>query len=278
MIVYIEDTLIENFLITYIILYIIFGFIKEEKNKYRMFFASVFGALISLLYPIINLSSFFILILKICMGYIIKLIAYKNASLRKQIFFFVMFMFITAVYGGINLMLYFCLYGNFESSKKLPTLLILISVFVVTYFIKQCEKVIYKKKTLNNFIYDVVINLNSTTIKTKGYLDSGNILCDTTTNQPVVLVNFKMFSKINKDFAIQNLITKNTKGLKNGHYINVKTATSNDSLLAFCVDSLQIVKKDKTLTILNPTFALTKVKISGLDCDVVLNPKHIMEG
>ncbi len=278
MIVYIEDTLIENFLITYIILCIIFSFIKEEKHKIRMILASIFGAVVALLYPIINLNSFFILILKICMGYIITLIAYKNASLKKQIFFFVMFMFITAVYGGINLMLYYCLYGNFESSKKLPTVLILISVSVVTYLIKQCEQVIYKKKTLNNFIYDVVINLNSTTIKTKGYLDSGNILCDTITNKPVVLVNFKMFSKINKDFLLQNLITKNTNGLKNGHYINVKTATSNDSLLAFCVDSLQIVQKDKTITILNPTFALTKVKISGLDCDVVLNPKLIMEG
>ncbi len=278
MIVYIEDTLIENFLITYIILCIIFSFIREEKHKIRMILASIFGAVVALLYPIINLNSFFILILKICMGYIITLIAYKNASLKKQIFFFVMFMFITAVYGGINLMLYYCLYGNFESSKKLPTVLILISVSVVTYFIKQCEQVIYKKKTLNNFIYDVVINLNSTTIKTKGYLDSGNILCDTITNKPVVLVNFKMFSKINKDFLLQNLITKNTNGLKNGHYINVKTATSNDSLLAFCVDSLQIVQKDKTITILNPTFALTKVKISGLDCDVVLNPKLIMEG
>ncbi len=278
MIVYIEDTLFENFLITYIILCIIFGFIKEEKHKFRMFFASLFGAGVALIYPIINLSSFFILTLKMCMGYIITLIAYKNSSLKKQIFFFIMFIFITAIYGGINLMLYFCLYGNFESSKKLPTLLILISVGVVTYFIKQCERVIFKKKTLNNFIYDIIINLNSTSIKTKGYLDSGNILCDTTTNKPVVLVNFKMFSKINKDFVVSNLVTQKTNGLKNGHYIEVKTATSNDRLLAFCVDSLQILKKDKTLTILNPTFALTKVKISGLDCDVILNPKLIMEG
>ena len=278
MIVYIEDTLFENFLITYIILCIIFGFIKEEKHKFRMFFASLFGAGVALIYPIINLSSFFILTLKMCMGYIITLIAYKNSSLKKQIFFFIMFIFITAIYGGINLMLYFCLYGNFESSKKLPTLLILISVGVVTYFIKQCERVIFKKKTLNNFIYDIIINLNSTSIKTKGYLDSGNILCDTTTNKPVVLVNFKMFSKINKDFVVSNLVTQKTNGLKNGHYIEVKTATSNDRLLAFCVDSLQILKKDKTLTISNPTFALTKVKISGLNCDVILNPKLIMEG
>ena len=273
MIVYIEDTLIENFLITYIILYIIFSFIKENKNKFRIIAASVFGAFVAFLYPIINLNSFLILFLKLCMRYIITLIAYKNKSLKKQIFFYVMFIFITAIYGGINLLIYFSIYGNFESSRKLPTLLIIFSVFLITYFIKQCEKVIYSKKNINNFIYEIIITINEKKIKTKGYLDTGNILCDTVYKKPVVLINYKMFSKINKNFPIQNFLTQNTQGLKKGHYIKVKTATSNDMLLAFCVDSLEIILKDKTVKILEPVFALSKIKITGFDCDVILNSK-----
>ena len=271
MIVYIEDTLIENFLVTYLILLIVFCFTKEQKSKLRIVFACIFASIIALLYPLINLSSIPLLLLKTAVGYVITLISYKTKSLKKQIFFFLMFMFVTAIYGGINLMIYFAVYGNFESSKKLPTLVILILLFVISYFLKQCQMKLYSKKQIDNFIYDVVITNNNKQIKTKAYLDTGNVLCDD--SKPVVLVNFRMFEKINENFKIQNLLTKKTDGLKNGHYITVKTATSSDNLLAFSVDKLEIKTKDTTKIIANSVFALSKIKITGFDCDVILNSK-----
>ena len=122
-------------------------------------------------------------------------------------------------------------------------------------------------------MYDLEIQNDNEIIKTIAYLDTGNILQDTITHKPVVLVNYKMFEKINKDFKLYNFLTKNFSGLKNAHHITVKTATSNSQLLAFSVDELKICVGESVKTFNKPTLALSKVKITGFDCDVILNSK-----
>ena len=267
MTVYIEDTLIENFIITFLVLNISFCFLNEKKSLLRVIFASLFGGVISVIYSLLNLNNILLFVTKMCIGYIICLIGYKTKIQKKQILFFLIFIVITAIYGGINLMIYY----SFNMQISLPVLLL--SIFVITYILKQLQMKFYQKRTINNFLYDIVIKFNNICIKSKGYLDSGNILFDPQSQKPIVLVNFKLFEKINKDFSIQNLLTKNLNGLKNGHYIEVKTATSIDKILVFSVDSLEIFQNDKKIIVNEPFFALSKVKITGLDCDVILNPK-----
>ena len=277
MIVYIEDTIIENFLVTYLIEMIVYSFIKQKKSKIRIVISCLFASLIALLYPLLKLQTWLLFLLKILIGFIISIIAYKGKDLKNQLFFYVMFLITTSIYGGINLFIYFAIYGNFESSKKLPTILIVASLLFITYFLKQCQKKLYAKKNINNFMYDIEIQNNNEIIKTVAYLDTGNILQDTVSQNPVILVNYKMFEKINKNFKLHNLLTQKFDGLKDGHYILVKTATSNSQILAFSVDELKIHIGENVKTFHNPTFALSKVKITGFDCDVILNSKLIGE-
>ncbi len=277
MIVYIEDTIIENFLVTYLIEMIVYSFTKQKKSKIRIVISCLFASLIALLYPLLKLQTWLLFLPKILIGFIISIIAYKAKDLKNQLFFYVMFLITTSIYGGINLFIYFAIYGNFESSKKLPTVLIVASLLFITYFLKQCQKKLYAKKNINNFMYDIEIQNNNEIIKTVAYLDTGNILQDTVSQNPVILVNYKMFEKINKNFKLHNLLTKKFDGLKDGHYILVKTATSNSQILAFSVDKLKIHIGENVKTFHNPTFALSKVKITGFDCDVILNSKLIGE-
>lgn len=276
MTVYIEDTLIENFLVTYLIVQIVFEFSKDKKSNVRIILSCIFASIVALVYPLININGVLLLMLKFCVGYIITLIAYNGTTLKKQMFFYVMFMFVTAIYGGINLMIYFSVYGNFSGEQKLPTILILFVLMVISYFLRMCQKKLYKNKQIQNFVFDVVLTNENTTIKTKAYLDSGNILCDLD-QKPIVLVNYKMFNKLNKNFDIKNIIKSDLSSLKNGHFVSVKTASSKTKLIAFSIDELKIKQKEKILTFVNPTFALSKVKITGFDCDVILNGKMIGE-
>ncbi len=270
MIVYIEDVLIENFLVTYLIISMSYLIISQKPKLARHILASLLGACIALVYPLLSLNTPLLTLLKICFGFVISLVAYSGKT-KKQLLFYLIFMFTTAIYGGINLMISFCIYGDFSTQQKLPTILIVFVLLIVTYLIKQCERVIYKRKKISNFIYDVVIKNNDQVVKTKAYLDTGNVLVDPVDNRPVTLVGYKVFQKLCSEFAATNFLTKSTTGLKNGHYINVKTATGNDSLLVFDIDSLEIKNSEKSLQIENPIFALSKVKLSGLDCDVILN-------
>lgn len=271
MTVFIEDTLLENFLITYLIINIIYNFIKEKKNIVRQIIASIFGAMISLVYPLVNLNKIFMFLLKMFIGFIISCIGYKTKKLKNLVFFYIMFVLITSVYGGINLMLYFIIYGNFESNQKLPSLLIIFLMLIITYFLNQCSLRIYQKKQVNNFLFEVIIKNNDKTIVTNAYLDSGNILYDPIQNKPVVLINYKLFQQLYNEFPIQNLLTQKVDGLKNGHYINIKTATGKDKILAFNIDLIEIKINNDNHIINNPVLALSKVNISGLECDVLLN-------
>ena len=274
MVVYVEQTLLENFLVTYCVVSIVNLFIKESKSLTRKIIASLFGAMMALLYPILNIQGLMLLILKLCVGYIITLFAYKTKSQKKQLFFYCMFMFVTAIYGGISLMIHFSIYGNFTGEQKLPTTLIIVVLMVVTYFLKQVASRLYQKKQLNNFVYKVIINNHGKQIKTTAYLDTGNVLCDKD-QKPISLVNFKLFSLLNKNTSAIDLFKKNLQTLKNGRLIKVKTLTGVDEVIVFDVDSIQILDGKTIYKILNPSFAVSKVKISELGCDMVLNPKQI---
>ena len=274
MVVYIEQTLLENFLVTYFVVSITNLFIKEGKNTHRKIISSLFGGLVALVYPLLNLQGGILLLTKACVGYIITLIAYKNKSLKNQLFFYCMFMITTAVYGGITLFIHFSVYGNFTGDQKLPTTLIVCVLLIVTYLLNQVASRIYQKKQLNNFVFKVVITNNDKQITTNAYLDTGNVLCDGD-GQPISFVNFKLFSMLNQKFNALDLIKKKINSLKNGRYIKVKTITGFDEVIAFDVDSIQIIDGKNVYKYQNPSFALSKVKISKLGCDMVLNPKHI---
>ncbi len=273
MTVYIEDVLLENFLVTYLVLFMVYALLGNKSSNFRHILASILGAFVALLYPLININSALLILLKCGVGYVICLVA-SNENLKKQILFYILFLLITAIYGGVNLMISYSIYGNFDT-QKLPTLVIVAVLSIVTYLLKQCQMVIYKKKNILNLVYEVVIKNNGIVVKTRAYLDTGNVLTDPSNNRPVALMSFKVFQKLCKDYRVSNFLTQSTNGLKNGHYIKVKTATGVNSMLVFDVDFLEIKNSKQNICIQNPVFALSKVKITGFNCDVILNANYL---
>lgn len=227
----------------------------------------------AIVYPLVNLKGLFLLMAKVFSGFLICCIAYKTKRIKKLLVFFIFFMFLTALYGGINLMIYYSIYGDFAFTKNLPTPIILFSIFVVSYFIKQMYFVLYKKKQLSKFIYEIVIKHNGNQVKANAYLDSGNVLSDPKTNAPIIVVNYKIFNKLFKDFSPVKLATKNISELPSAHYIKVSTVTTNGEMLVFCVDSFEISMPQQNIVLKNATLGLTKSNFKNLSCDLLLNPK-----
>lgn len=171
-------------------------------------------------------------------------------------------------------MIHFSVYGDFLGHQKLPSILIVGLLLITTYFLKQVISRIYQKTKLNSFVYKITITNGKIKVKTNGYLDTGNLLCDSN-NCPISLINYKLFSQLNNSFDIKDLLQQNIGKLKNGRYIKVKTLTGFDSVLVFSVDSLEVFDGKDKYFIDSPSFALSKVKITELGCDVVLNPRQI---
>lgn len=275
MIVYIEYVIINNFLVTFMLIVATNMCFKQKNCLIRNLLACVFGATMAILYPLCNLSGIFLLLLKCIVGLLICAIAYKCENVKKLFLFFIAFMFLTAMYGGVNMMIYFAIYGDFSFTKTLPLPIILFSIFLITYFLKQIVFIIYKKKQISQFLYQIEINNNAEKIVTNAYLDSGNILCDPQNNNPIVVINHKIFNKLFSDFSPIKLATKNVAELKNAHYIKVSTVTANGEMLVFSVDNIILNLPTGKKEIKMPSLGLTNTSFKHLCCDMLLNPKLI---
>lgn len=130
------------------------------------------------------------------------------------------------------------------------------SVFVITliagvifFLISLFLKIYHKQKIIKNFQYSVRLQFNGNSTIEKGYFDSGNILYDTVTNKPIVLISPYVFERITGqnyfEFVLKN--EEPTKLLKNGHYIPASTSMSQGKMLVFEVDNLQIFQKDNNI-------------------------------
>ena len=275
MVVYIEYVLINNFLVSLMLLISTNMCLKQKNAKIRNIIAGLFGAIMALIYPLCNFVGLLLLLLKCIVGFLICAIAYKTKSLKKLFVFFVLFMFLTAMYGGINMMFYFAIYGDFSFTKTLPLPIILFSVFFITYFLKQIVFVLYKKKQISQFLYVIEINNNNNKLTTNAYLDSGNVLCDPQNNKPIIVINHKVFNKLFEGFSPVKLATKKVDELKNAHYIKVSTVTSNGEMLVFDVDSIILNLPNGKKEIKTPSLGLTNTSFKHLCCDMLLNPKLI---
>ena len=74
----------------------------------------------------------------------------------------------------------------------------------------------------------------------EGYLDSGNVLYDSITKKPIILITFDVFNKLYQNINYINALTKNfdKSKVKDGHFIKINSITSGTSILVFTVDEI----------------------------------------
>ena len=81
----------------------------------------------------------------------------------------------------------------------------------------------------------------------EGYLDSGNVLYDTITKKPIILVTFDVFNKLYQNINYINALTKNFDKsiIKDGHFIKINGVGSGTSILVFTIDEM-LINNDKS--------------------------------
>ena len=97
---------------------------------------------------------------------------------------------------------------------------VLISVSV--FFIKLCMY----RKMYSNFVRDVQIEFKGKTYECKGFIDTGNRLCDPNTETPVVMISRALYLKMCP--------------VLDGHYVNFSTIGSGGRLWVFRPQSFLI--------------------------------------
>lgn len=261
MTVYIEYVLINNFIIDFFLLKTTFLLSGKSAKIYRLILASLFGSVVALIYPLINLSPILTALFKLLVG-IMLLVISKNYSEKKEfIVCALFFLSLSALLGGGVFMAY-SLFGVMEVSE-LGVALCCIPAYFITAFIKKMIVIFYKRADLERFTFEVEIFYSEKSVKGRAFLDTGNNVYYN--NTPAVICNKRFFSSL-------NLEPKDFKKLK-----KIKIDTINGQTENYCIllDRLKILNGQTENIIDNVWMVITNKSILGVD--LILHPRLLIK-
>lgn len=256
MTVYIEYVIIDNLIIDYLLLKATFAVSGITSRRGRLFCCAFLGALIALIYPLIESQPIISIFIKVFSGLLIILLAAKYPTKRSYfinaaIFFAFTFLTGGAVIGVFNLF-------SLSYSNEISIALMILPVYLIIKSLTSVVKYIYRRKQIASFTYKVELTLGEKNVTVNGFLDTGNALFDG--ENPVIVINYSLFkSLIGKEF-IKTKIKK----------IKVKTVSGEQYYPSFKIDFLKIYILDEPNIISNVTVLV--VKSVGDGYDVILHP------
>lgn len=285
MIIYVEQVLIDNFIINLFIILTLKAILRAKINKINMVLSSLLGSVIALLLPLFDFNLIINSLVKILLSLVMVIILKKFVKLKEYILYYLTFLLITFLYGGACLFILMCFDKNFKinnfTTYSLPLGVIVLIVFFIMIVIKNIFKNFYNRKKINNYVYKIVIENNTQKDELLGFLDSGNTLVDSLTNKPITVVNYSSLKNVLKDVSITDIIlnkeTKLNKFFKNVHVIETSSIGNNkNKILIIEVEKLEIYLDNSVNIINNAIIGLTlKNFINDLGYNALLNSKLI---
>ena len=99
-----------------------------------------------------------------------------------------------------------------------------------------------KKNHIHSFTYNLVFKHEGIEVREEGFLDSGNMLYDSVTKEPIILINYNVFHKLFSNISYLSLLTRrfDNSSIKNAHYIKINTVGAGTNLLIFTIDELKV--------------------------------------
>lgn len=227
----IEYVLIENLFID-LMIFKTTALVLKIKGRY-FFLVSLFASVFALILPIFHLGSVSSFFVKILFGVLLVNLSFKFSTFRSFLKVFLVFIFSTFLYGGVA--------SFITQTFGEVAVLVLLGGVTLSYFVtKYIVKFLSRRKQVQNFCYDVELEVSGRRLNCKGFLDTGNLLRDPLTSRPVSIIGLKLFTQIFGEDSMLELLTKkvDVSKFKLGHYISLDTVGKSDKVLAFEIDKM----------------------------------------
>lgn len=235
--VVIEETLFVGVMLNFFILKLT---AKVLRRKGRLLpISALVGEIVSLFSPLFQIHFLLKILLSILTCILMLCLSFEFLSFKKFLALLGVFTFATFIFGGACMALE-SLIGSF------PLFIIAIVGLVIYIACSSLNKFVFRQERLKSFVYKVKIKDKNLEVEEEGYLDSGNVLYDGISGQPIMLITFEVFQKIYSDISLPNFITKryDLSSIKNGHYIKINSVGRGGQMLVFSVDEV-VVGQDK---------------------------------
>lgn len=228
MTIYIDIIIVENLIMNYIILYAT-GLISKNKIYYlRTFFASLIGAIYVAIQYISKLNIYSNIIIKIILSIIITFIAFNPQNIKKMTKQLILLYLTTFTFGGVATYLIYVLKpqdiviknGIYVGTYVLKV--IFIGAILGTIILMISFRLSKNKITKKDMICKIKIKLNGKETILNTMVDTGNMLKEPITGNPVVVV---------EKTALYNLMPKeilnNTESILGGDFEKIPEDIKN---------------------------------------------------
>ncbi len=266
MTIYIDLVIAENICMNYIILYGTAIAYKIKPKKIRILFAASIGAAYAILSYIQALETYSSFLLKIFLSIAMVYIAYSPGNLKSLTKQLLTFYLVSFVFGGTAFaMLYFIRPQDILTREGVylgmyPIKIVFLGAIIGFVLIKAVFKIIKTKFTKNKLFCKVTIKIKDKETKVNALIDTGNLLREPITGNPVVIVE-----KNYLDTIIPKTIIDNIDSIIEGRYNDMpddylrkfrlvpfsSLGKQNGMLLGLKPDAMEIDTEDEQIQVQN---------------------------
>ena len=221
MTVYVDVVLFENLCMNYIILFGTGYIIKLKIKHWRILVSSSIGAVYAILAYMGIFPLYANIVVKIILSLCMVYIAFNPKNIKAIIKELALFYLVSFALGGCAFALLYIVRpqdifmkdGVYIGTYPLKIALLGgIVGFIITYV---AFKVVKTRMNKNELIYEIVLKINEKELTTKVMLDTGNMLKDPISNNPVILIEKKILYDI-----LPKELLENTKNMLGGDFKN----------------------------------------------------------
>lgn len=221
MTVYVDVVLLENLCMNYIILFGTGYIIKLKIKHWRILVSSSLGAVYAILAYMGIFPLYANIVVKIILSLCMVYIAFNPKNIKAIIKELALFYLVSFALGGCAFALLYIVRpqdifmkdGVYIGTYPLKIALLGGVVgFIITYV---AFKVVKTRMNKNELIYEIVLKINEKELTTKVMLDTGNMLKDPISNNPVILIEKKILYGI-----LPKELLENTKNMLGGDFKN----------------------------------------------------------
>ncbi|MBP0979727.1 MAG: sigma-E processing peptidase SpoIIGA [Oscillospiraceae bacterium] len=285
MTIYIDILIITNIIINYFLLLLTTKFCLYKPKRKNILLASIVGGIYSLVNLLPELSFIFIFLLKLISCFIMTLILFefKNKNLLKNYY---IFFIINFIFSGLMMTFWFFIspvgmnINNGVVYFNISTITLIISI-LIAYIIINIFVLITKKVPIEIKDYLVEVYINNQKIKLKGFVDTGNFLCDIFSATPVVICKFDSISSILPTDIKKIILNNNINNINfiskyNLRLIPYKTISNQEFIIALRPEKFVLINNNKYININDVYIGLVlDTDLLNKNYDIILNPRLI---
>ena len=282
MTVYLDIILLENICMNYIILLATGLILKNKINNIRILLSSLLGGIYAVCSYITKLEIYSTLIMKIILSVTMVYVAFNSKNIKQLLKQLVLFYLTSFAFGGCAFaLLYFIKPQNILMKNGVyigtyPLKVALLGGLLGFIIINIAFKIIKNRINKKNMFCDIEIYLNNNVTKVHALVDTGNLLKEPITGNPVIVVEKENLYNIMPKEILDNIeeimYGSNTENIENEYISKLRLipfsslGMQNGMLIGTKVDKVKIDFEDEEISLSNVitgiyTKTLTKNKL-----------------